>query len=50
MKQQFIQVKIGGLITFEDLGELDKFTKSKQFKSQNFEYVGGKKHVIKRIS
>ncbi len=47
-----ISVKIGGFLKFDNLGDLDKFCDSQQFKTQNFEYISRNKHThtIKRIN
>lgn len=42
------KVEIGQFLDFENLGDLDDFTKTPQFKVQKFEYVGGRKITIKR--
>nr|BFF40266.1 hypothetical protein BACY1_20710 [Tenacibaculum mesophilum] len=43
------QIKIGDTVEFNNLGELNLFCESPQFKKQNYKYIGGIKHTIKRI-
>lgn len=44
------QIKIGDTIDFKNLGELEEFCDSPNFKNNNYQYIGGPSLSIKRVS